>query len=171
MDGMKLRSDAICLKRHNTVFCAQGGKSRMRIQQEKGFSLLEVLIAIAILSILMGGFMTLMQAENQVIRASAELLSARLKANEAMERVKATPFNELKSFSVLVVSKQLPMTVDVQISNFAETEGLKKVVTIVKWFDQRGHERQYTLTTLRTRYHQRSQVLAAFVTQEKGEEL
>ncbi|GAK55016.1 type II secretory pathway [Candidatus Vecturithrix granuli] len=143
----------------------------MRIQGEKGFSLLEVLIAIAILSILMGGFLTLMQAENQVIRASAEILSARLKANEAMERVKATRFDELKSFSVVTVSKQTPMTVDVQVSNFSETEGLKKVVTSVKWFDQRGREREYKLTTLRTRYHQRSQALTAFVTQEKGGEL
>lgn len=143
----------------------------MRIWGEKGFSLLEALIAIAILSILMGGFLTLMQAENQVIRASAELLSARLKANEAMERVKATPFDELKSFSALVVSHQTPMAVEVQVSDFSKTDGLKKVVTSVKWFDQRGHERQYILATLRTRYHQRSQALTAFVAQEKGGEL
>lgn len=143
----------------------------MKRRGEKGFSLLEVLIAIALLSILMGGFLTLMQAENQVIRASAELLSARLKANEAMERVKATPFDELKSFSVLVVSQRTPMTIDVQVSNFPGTEGLKKVTTSIKWFDQRGHEREYTLTTLRTRYHQRSQALASVVTQEKGGEL
>ena len=143
----------------------------MRIRGEKGFSLLEVLITIAILSILMGGFLTLMQAENQVIRASAELLSARLKANEAMERVKATPFDELKSFSALVVSHQTPMAVEVQVSDFAKSEGLKKVVASVKWFDQRGHERQYILATLRTRYHQHSQALTALVTQEKGGEL
>lgn len=137
----------------------------MRIWGEKGFTILEALVAIAILGILMGGLLSLMQTENQIIRTSAELLSARLKANEAIERAKATPFDELKSFSTLVVSELKQMTVDVQVSDFpvqsqtegVETGGLKKIVVSVKWFDQQGHERQYMLTTLRTRYHQSSQ--------------
>lgn len=146
----------------------------MKIAGEKGLTLLEVLVAIAILGILMGGLLNLLQTENQVIRMSAELLSARLKANEAMEQVKATPFDDLKSFSSLVVSELKHMTVNVEVSNYsirekveerrsessdegAEANGLKKIVVSVKWFDQQGHERQYILTTLRTRYHQRSQ--------------
>ena len=137
----------------------------MRIQEEHGLTLLEVLVAISILGVLMGGLLNLMQTENQVIRTSAELLSARLKANEVMERAKATPFDELKSFSTVVISELKHMTINVQVSNFpvqsnvegAGIDGLKKIVVSVKWFDQRGHEREYMLTTLRSSYHQRLQ--------------
>jgi prepilin-type N-terminal cleavage/methylation domain-containing protein len=139
-------------------------KHTMRRWGEKGLTLLEVLVAMAILGVLMGGLLTLMQTENQVIRSSAELLSAKLKANEVMERTKAMPFGELKSFSTLIVSELKQMTVDVHVSDFsalnndeeAAIEGLKKIVVRVTWFDQHGRERQYVLTTLRTRYHQRS---------------
>ncbi len=126
----------------------------MKILREDGLTLLETLVAIAIFGILLGGLLTLMQSQNAVIRDSAEVLSARLKVNETMELLKVRPFKELQSSSALVVSELRNKTIDVLVSDFDATKALKKIVVTISWFDQRGREQQYTLSTLRSQYSQ-----------------
>ena len=128
----------------------------MNIQREEGMSLLETLVAIAIFGMLSGGLLSLTSQENTLIRNSAEALSARLKANAMMETLKACPFDELKSFSSIVISEIKNMTIDVVVSDFENSQTLKKIVVIVKWFDLRGNEKQYMLATLRSQHPQRT---------------
>ena len=120
----------------------------MKILQ-KGISLVEVLVAIAIFGVLMGALLTMMDQKNTVIRDSAEVLSAQLKANEMMETLKTVPFTDLKSSSSLVVSELKHKALEVRVSDFDDSGALKKIVVTVKWFDRQGRERHYMLTTLR----------------------
>jgi hypothetical protein len=124
----------------------------MRIRREEGLSLVEALVAIAIFGMLLVVLLTMMQQENNILRDSVEMLSARLKANKTMETLKTRPFDELKSYSSLIVSELKHMTIHVLVSDFDDSKALKKIVVTVRWFDQRGHERQCMLTTLRSRY-------------------
>jgi prepilin-type N-terminal cleavage/methylation domain-containing protein len=121
----------------------------MKILQ-KGMSLVETLVAIAILGILMGALLTMMNQEDATIRDSAEVLSAQLKANEMMETLKTLPGKDLKSSSSLVISELNHKTLEVRVSDFDDSGIIKKVVVAVIWFDRQGRERHYTLTTLRS---------------------
>ncbi len=124
----------------------------MRPLREDGFSLLEILVAIAIFGILFGGLVAMMKQENRIIRDSIEVLSARLKANDVMETLKTRPFERLKSFSSLVISELKQMTIHVVVSDFKHTTDLKKIVVTVKWFNLKGREKQVILTTLRSKH-------------------
>lgn len=124
----------------------------MKFLKEQGVSLLEVLVAIAILGMLSGGLLAMMHQESHLVRDSTEILSARLKANEVMEMLKTRPFDQVRTSSSLVVSEFHPMTVEVDVSDFDETKTLKKIIVKVKWIDHRGHKKQFMLTTLRSKY-------------------
>ncbi len=124
----------------------------MKILREQGVSLLEVLVAIAILGILSGGLYSMMNQENYIVRDAAEILSAQLKANETMETLRSRTFEELKTYSSLVISEFSPMTVEVIVSDFKDSGTLKKISVNVQWIDRRGHEKQFMLTTVRSQY-------------------
>jgi prepilin-type N-terminal cleavage/methylation domain-containing protein len=123
----------------------------MRIFKDKGFSLLEVLVALAVLGVLLAGLSTMMKQESLVMRNSAEALQARLIANETMETLRAAPFEELQSHSFTSDSELKNMTVDVLVSDFV-SETLKEIVVTVVWIDVQGREKNVVLSTLRSKY-------------------
>ena len=119
---------------------------------EKGVSLLEVLVALAIFGIMMGVIMAMMIQERELIRDAQGLLHAHLKANEVMETLKVRPYDELQSSSASFVSESENTTVNVEISDFNDTNTLKKIVVTVTWLDHTKRERHYVLTTLRSQF-------------------
>ncbi len=123
----------------------------MKICEEEGFSLLEVLVALAIFGVLLGGLSVMMERENLLIKNSAEVLQARLIANETMEILKTRPFEELQSYSFPHASERKNMIVNVIVSDFGSST-LKKIAVTVKWSDLQGLEKTFALSTLRTQY-------------------
>ena len=123
----------------------------MKRWRNRGFSLLEVLIAIAVLGVMIGGVLAIIDQENYLVRSTADLLNARLTANETMEALKVQPFKDLKSYSFAEMSKTGKMTVDVKVSDFG-SDTLKNIVVTVGWIDAKDRERNVTLSTLRVHY-------------------
>lgn len=123
----------------------------MKRWRDRGFSLLEVLVAIAILGVMIGGLLAIIDQENYLVKNSANLLDARLTANETMETLKTQPFKELESYSFVEMAKTGKMTVDVTIKDFG-SETLKNIVVTVAWVDAKNRERNITLSTLRAQY-------------------
>lgn len=123
----------------------------MKRWRNRGFSLLEVLIAIAILGVMIGGVLAIIDQENYLVRNAADLLDARLTANETIETLKVQPFEDLKSYSVTEMAKTGKMTIDVKVSDFG-SDTLKNIVVTVNWIDARDRERNVTLSTLRAYY-------------------
>lgn len=119
--------------------------------KDEGFSLLEVLVALAIFGILIAGLLAMMDRENLLISNSTELLHARLIANETMETLKARPFEKLQSYSAEYPSELKNITVNVLVSEFSSS-ALKKIVVTVQWLDRQGREKTFVLSTLRSQY-------------------
>ncbi len=124
----------------------------MKRLKQRGVTLLEVLLAIAILGMLSGGLVSMMNQANYLVHDSTEILNARLKANEVMESLRSRAFEQLRDYSSLAVSETQPMTVDVEVTNFHELPTLKKVLVRVTWMNRKGHEKHFLLTTLRSKY-------------------
>lgn len=119
--------------------------------KDEGFSLLEVLVALAIFGILIVGLLAMMDRENLLINNSKEALHARLLANETMETLRARPFEKLQSYSSSYPSELKDITVNVLVSEFGSS-ALKKIVVTVQWLDRQGHEKNFVLSTLRLQY-------------------
>ncbi len=123
----------------------------MKTWKAKGFSLIEVLVALEIFGVLLGGLAMMMQQEQRLLRNSADVLQARLIANEIMERLKVRPFEKLESYSLTYSSDLTTMTVNVRVSEF-DLSTLKKIEVTVEWVDWQGRERNVMLATLRSQY-------------------
>ena len=128
------------------------GGQKMNLQKQDGMTLLEVLVAMAIFGLLLGVMMLMMQQSNELGQNSKRLLKAQLKANEVMETLRALPFDELWNAQEPVVFEAKPRNVEVLMTDFNDIPSLKKIVVNVSWKTQQGHERQYTLETLRSRF-------------------
>jgi prepilin-type N-terminal cleavage/methylation domain-containing protein len=109
----------------------------MRILKNKGFSLLEILVALAIFGLL--------------IRSSTEVLEARLIADKTMETLKTRPFEKLQSYSLVCSSELKDMTGNVLVSDFGSS-ALKKIVVTIQWVNPQGLEKKLILSTLRSKY-------------------
>lgn len=124
----------------------------MRRQRTRGFSLVEVLVAIAIFGLMLGGVFTSLNRSRDLVRASAGLLQARLLASTTLESMKVMSFDDLHSHSFTETTPQGRMVVDVQVSDF-QSSTLKKIDVSVQWTDQRAAQsRELALSTLRSRY-------------------
>jgi prepilin-type N-terminal cleavage/methylation domain-containing protein len=123
----------------------------MKILKNEGFSLLEVLVALAIFGMFFGGLFVIIQQENHLIKNSADMLMARLIANEAMETLKAYPYEKLENYSFTSPTIPNNMSVKVFVSDF-DSSTCKKIVVTVRWVDPRGSKRYLTLSTLRSKY-------------------
>jgi prepilin-type N-terminal cleavage/methylation domain-containing protein len=119
--------------------------------KDDGFSLLEVLVALAIFGILIVGLLAMVDQENRLVRNSTEALHARLIANGTMEILKTRPFEKLQSYSSEYPSELKNITVNVLVSEFGSS-ALKKIVVTVQWIDRQGRERNFVLSTLRSKY-------------------
>lgn len=119
--------------------------------KDDGFSLLEVLVALAIFGILIVGLLAMVDRENRLVRNSTEALHARLIANGTMEILKTRPFEKLQSYSSEYPSELKDITVNVLVSDFGSS-ALKKIVVTVQWIDRQGRERNFVLSTLRSKY-------------------
>lgn len=119
--------------------------------KDDGFSLLEVLVALAIFGILIVGLLAMVDRENRLVRNSTEALHARLIANGTMEILKTRPFEKLQSYSSEYPSELKDITVNVLVSEFGSS-ALKKIVVTVQWIDRQGRERNFVLSTLRSKY-------------------
>ena len=119
--------------------------------KDDGFSLLEVLVALAIFGILIVGLLAMVDQENRLVRNSTEALHARLIANGTMEILKTRPFEKLQSYSSEYPSELKNITVNVLVSEFGSS-ALKKIVVTVQWIDRQGRERDFVLSTLRSKY-------------------
>lgn len=124
----------------------------MKNLTQKGISLIEVLVATAIFGTLLGVVLGMMTQDHKLIRNSQRLLQAQLQANEVMETLKTIPFGELEGSSTSLVSELGLQTVEVLISDFDDSELLKKIVVTAKWLDHAERERKYILTTLRSQF-------------------
>ncbi|MCP4403603.1 MAG: type II secretion system protein [bacterium] len=122
------------------------------MQKQHGTTLLEVLVAMAIFGLLLGVIMTMMQQSNELGQNSKRLLKAQLKANEVMETMRTLPFDELWNSPEPVIVEATPREVEVLMMDFNDTPSLKKIVVTVSWKTQQGHERYYTLESLRSRF-------------------
>ena len=120
-------------------------------RKDEGFTLLEVLVAVGIFGILIGGLLAMVERENVLISNSKEVLHARLIANETMETLKAGPFEKLQSYSSKYPSELKDITVNVLVTEFGSS-ALKKIVVTVQWIDRQGRERDFVLSTLRSKY-------------------
>jgi prepilin-type N-terminal cleavage/methylation domain-containing protein len=127
------------------------GDVSMKRLQEKGFSLLEVLVALAIFVVLWGALLTLLKQEKLLLRSATEMFHARLIANETMEALKGRAFEKLESSSFKQASKLKDVTVNVLVSDFGANT-LKKLVVTVQWVDGQGREKHLSLATLRSQY-------------------
>lgn len=123
----------------------------MKRSKEKGFSLLEVLVALAIFGILMEGLLLLLKQENLLTRAATEMFQARLLANATMETLQASPFDQLQSYAVKDAATLKDGQVNVSVSDLGAT-ALKKIVVTVQWMDRSSRERKLTLATVRSQY-------------------
>lgn len=119
--------------------------------KDDGFSLLEVLVALAIFGILIVGLLAMVDRENRLVRNSTEALHARLIANGTMEILKTRPFEKLQSYSSEYPSELKNITVNVLVSEFGSS-ALKKIVVTAQWIDRQGRERNFVLSTLRSKY-------------------
>jgi prepilin-type N-terminal cleavage/methylation domain-containing protein len=128
-----------------------GRPRTMKQRTADGFTLLEVLIALAIFGILFGGVFALVDQQNYAVKTAADLLRARLLGNELIETLKTQPFAELQSYSFTELSRLGNLAVDVQVSEFGGPT-LKKVAVTVQWADARKRDRQVIFTTLRSAY-------------------
>jgi prepilin-type N-terminal cleavage/methylation domain-containing protein len=123
----------------------------MRTCTTRGFSLIEVLVSIAIFGVMLGGVFTAMDRGNYLLNTSADILQARLLANTTIENMKVKPFEKLQSHSFAEMTPQGRMTVEVQISEF-QSSTLKKIDVSVRWKDHRKQSRNLALSTLRSQY-------------------
>ncbi len=123
----------------------------MRTTRQHGFSLIEVLVAIAIFGLMLGGVFTSLNQGNDLLHTSADLLQARLLANTTIETMKVRPFEKLQSHSFSEMTSQGRMTVDVRVSEF-QSPTLKKIDVSVHWKDPRKQPRKLALSTLRSQY-------------------
>lgn len=123
----------------------------MRILKNEGFSLLEILVALAIFGILISGLLAMMEREKLFMRNSTEVLEARLIANKTMETLKARPFEKLQSYSLVRSSKLKDMTGNILVSDFG-SGALKKIVVTIQWVNPQGLEKKLVLSTLRSKY-------------------
>jgi prepilin-type N-terminal cleavage/methylation domain-containing protein len=123
----------------------------MRTNTTRGFSLIEVLVSIAIFGVMLGGVFTAMDRGNYLLNISADILQARLLANTTMESMKIKSFEELQNHSFAEMTPQGRMTVEVQVSEF-QSSTLKKVDVVVHWKDHRNQSRNLALSTLRSQY-------------------
>ncbi len=82
----------------------------MRTTRQHGFSLIEVLVAIAIFGLMLGGVFTSLNQGNDLLHTSADLLQARLLANTTIETMKVRPFEKLQSHSFSEMTSQGRMT-------------------------------------------------------------
>jgi prepilin-type N-terminal cleavage/methylation domain-containing protein len=119
--------------------------------KDEGFSLLEVLVALAIFGILIAGLLAMVDRGNRLISNSKEALHARLLANETMETLKTQPFEKLQNYPSKYPSELKDITVNVLVSEFGSS-ALKKIVVTVQWLDQQGREKAFVLSTLRSKY-------------------
>ena len=119
--------------------------------KDKGFSLVEVLVALAIFGMLFGSIYALLKQEDSLVRNSANALNARLIANEVMENLKIYPFEKLASSSFARSTELKNMGVNVFVSDFGSTT-LKKIVVTVRWIDSQGQKKYFVLSTLRSSY-------------------
>jgi prepilin-type N-terminal cleavage/methylation domain-containing protein len=123
----------------------------MKRLKDKGLSLIELLVALAIFGMLFGGLFTLLQQENWLVKHSADLLTARLLANEAMETLKVYPFDQLETYAFTRPDLPTNMNVQVFVSPFG-SETLKKLMVTVRWVDLQDRKQSLTLATLRSKY-------------------
>jgi prepilin-type N-terminal cleavage/methylation domain-containing protein len=123
----------------------------MQQKSTQGFSLIEVLVAIGIFGIMLGGVFTAINRGNSLLSTSADVLQARLLANTTMETMKIHPFEDLESHSFVEMTSQGRMTVDVDVSDF-KGPTLKKIEVAVQWEDHHKQSRELTLSTLRSQY-------------------
>jgi len=124
----------------------------MKARTQHGTTLLEVLVAMAILGLLLGVIMTMMQQGTELGQNSKRLFKAQLKANEVMETMRTLPFDELWNSPEPVIVEAAPREVEVLMTDYNDMPSLKKIVVTVGWKTLQGHERHYTLETLRTRF-------------------
>ena len=72
-------------------------------------------------------------------------------SKRTMEILKTRPFEKLQSYSSDYPSELKNITVNVLVSEF-ESSALKKIVVTVQWIDRQGRERDFVLSTLRSKY-------------------
>ncbi len=123
----------------------------MRIRKTRGFSLIEILVAIAIFGVMLGGVFTSLNRGNDLLHTSADLLQARLLANATIEAMKARPFKNIQSHSFAEMTPQGRMTVEVQVSDF-QSSTLKKIDVSVHWQNHYKQSRKLALSALRSQY-------------------
>jgi prepilin-type N-terminal cleavage/methylation domain-containing protein len=124
----------------------------MKLHTQRGMTLLEVLVAMAVFGLLLGVIMVMMQQSSELGQNSKRFFKAQLRATEVMESMRALPFEELWSSPEPVIFDAKPWAAEVVMTDFHESPSLKKIVVSVRWKTLQGQERSYRLETLRSRF-------------------
>lgn len=111
-----------------------------------GFSLIELMVAIAILAMAIFGIFQAYSAGFRVMADARDRTVATNYAREAMEDIKNMDFETIVSTTKSLTTSNIKYRVDVNVSS--ESNNLKKVYTIVNWKGRNGITKTVEITML-----------------------
>lgn len=119
-------------------------------ESEKGYILLESLVALAVLGLMVALFSLSLSQQQRLIQDTKNLTIAHTKANEVIETLKSVPFDRLESYSIPDVISLPDSRGEVEVSDF-NTSDLKKILVTIFWRGSGGQMRNISLSTLRAK--------------------
>ncbi len=129
---------------------------RRKRRGEKGFTLVELMIALGILALIMASLLAVFDAILQMSRASSNLMVATLDAQMVMEDVSKIDYEDLLAYNEPTLDNIRDEVVAVEVTTEAGAiiigpiPEIVRIVVEVTW-TERGAPVKTRLTTLRTR--------------------
>ncbi len=123
-----------------------------KLRQNAGMTLLEVLVAMAVLGMMLSGLTGLLVQQQKLVAQTKKMLEARLQATQMIETLKTLPFDQLAETAPEVAALR-QRDAQILVENVADAPGLKRILVTISWIAQGGREYHYRLETLRSRHN------------------